>query len=485
MTTQPMRKGLRGGGITLIAQVGKLIIQFVSVVALSRLLAPEDFGLIAMAAVALALGELLRDFGMPLAALQRSSLDDQQASNMFWVNSALGLASGALMVLATPLFVYAYREPRLAYLTPALALTLLFNGVQAQLQVQLAREQRFFAINMTDLASQLIALAAAIIGAIGGLGYWALVIQVVLAPFLMLVLRVWLARWRPQRFRRGAGTRSLVRAGASIGAAQLLAFASTNIDTFLIGARFGPTSLGYYNRAFQLLTAPVGRLLGPLTQVVVPTFAVSDVDRSTRNSLLERLQFAIGAAGIWLFSVSAGVATPLVSLLLGPQWAASAPIFTILAIAGCFSSLAQVSYWAFLVSGRTRQLLYYNLVSKPLVIALVIGGSMLSMESVAWAYSIGLAISWPLGLHWLSRTAHLPATPFLVGGLRLLAGGAMAFGAAHWVQAGLSPFGPALATAGGLVVGTLCYGLVLFSSASSRRQLSQVLTQVQNGVTSR
>ncbi|MET4157289.1 lipopolysaccharide biosynthesis protein [Agromyces sp. PvR057] len=478
MTDELLHRGARGGGLTIVVQGVKIFLQLLSVMVLSRLLTPEDFGLIAMVAVVLALGDLLRSFGMPVAALQSKSLSAQQASNLFWVNVVLGTLAAAAIALATPLLIGLYDEPRLAAITPALALVLVINGVQVQVGVQLARDQRFVALNATDIVSLVIGFVIAVILASSGFGYWALVAQALAVPFSLFVLRTVIARWVPRRPRRGYGTAEIVRSGAHIGAAQLLTFAASNVDTVLIGAQWGASSLGYYNRAFQLLSAPVGRLLGPLTQVVVPSFSQSDLRLQTMYSALLRVQFLLGAAGIWLFTTAAAIAVPLVHLALGPQWTASAPIFAILAVAGCFNFLSYVSYWVFLITQQARQLLLYNLVTKPICIALVVVASFQGVEAVAWAYSIGLAMSWPVNIFWLKWTAGLPARPFLISGIRLLAAGAVGFLLASALSNAVAIENDILEVAGGTVVASIGFVGVIVALPEGRRQLKEAIVFV-------
>lgn len=138
MSSSVLAEGARGGRVTIIGQLGKALVQLVSVVLLSRLLSPDDFGLIAMVTVVVALGDLLRDFGLSTSGLQARKLSDVQASNLFWANTLLGFMAAGLMALITPVLVLIYDEHRLWAIAPVLAVSLLLNGLQSQLQVKLS-----------------------------------------------------------------------------------------------------------------------------------------------------------------------------------------------------------------------------------------------------------------------------------------------------------------------------------------------------------
>ncbi|KQM82773.1 hypothetical protein ASE68_05440 [Agromyces sp. Leaf222] len=405
-----------------------MLVQLVSVITLSRLLTPEDFGLVAMVVVFMTLADLIRDFGLSGAALQAKQLSQQQASNLFWASWGLGAISAVVLVAATPLIVRLYDEPRLAQIIPAMALTLFISGAQAQLQVQLARRLKFTLLAASAFASSVVGLGVAVVAALNGWGYWALVIQPVVAAFTLLLIQSIGAHWLPSLPRRGHGSAHLFRSGAQLGAAYLLTWSASNVDSLLIGARWGATSLGYYNRAFQLTATLVGGLLGPLTKVAVPLLNEYSLAGKRPADALLRMQFLLAGPVCVLMVMLALTAPSLIPLVLGPQWAPAVPLVQILALGECIHVLSVISFWGFLAEGLSKQLLYYNLVTKPIAVSLVVVAAPLGVHWVAWAYVSGLAVSWPINLAWLSRTSNYEGRRFLVGGLRVLATAGTTYG---------------------------------------------------------
>lgn len=465
--------GARGSSLTVLGSSAGMGLQFISVAVLARLLTPEDFGLIAMVGVFVSLGGLIRDFGMPTAALQAKSLSRQQASNLFWVNTGLATTAAVLLASSTPLLVDLYSEPRLGALVPALASVILITGIGAQVQVDLARRMKYKTLVVTDISSQAIALAVAIVMALLGAGYWALVAQSLVTAIVTLVSRLVASRWIPTRFRRGYDSRGLFRAGAEYGSAQLLTFVQNNADTLLVGSIMGAVPLGYYNRAYQLLTAPVSRLLDPLTQVVIPTLNRGRAEGADPYSLLLRMQFAAGGLVVWIFMVAAASADHLIPLLLGPDWQPTIRVFQILAIGGAIWVFSYVSYWVFIYSGQSRQLLRYNLVSKPLAVGCLAVGSFFGIDGVAWGYVAAMAISWPMNLIWLSRTAKIKAKGFAWNGILLLVAAAIGGTLAVIFSSAV----PGLPSIINIVVTTLIATIVMFGLlcivSDGRRQLLQ------------
>lgn len=452
MTTTLHRTGSRGGGVTLMGQALRIAIQLAGVVLLSRLLTPDDFGLVAMVAVFMTLADLFRDFGMPSAALQAKTLSHQQASNMFWASTTLGALSALVLTACTPLIVMLYGEPRLAPVIPAMATSVLVSGLQAQIQVQLARNLRFGILAFSNTLAPAMGLLVAILAALGGLGYWALVLQLVTVPVVCLAVQAPAAGWRPTRPRRGHGSKRLFISGAQLGAAYFLTWAAGNVDTMVVGARWGATNLGFYSRAWQVAVGPMGSLLSPLTQVALPMLNSAEKEGRRSFDMLLRLQSIVAMPVIVLMLGLALTAPSLIPLVLGAQWTPSIQIVQILAVGECIHALSFISYWGFLAGGLSKQLLYYNLVTKSLGVMFVLMGSFYGMMGVAWAYVAGLAVSWPINLVWLSRSAGLAGREFLRNGIRILLTGVA-------VAAGLQGVLGTWMTSqswGAVVIGSIC-----------------------------
>lgn len=408
---------IRGSGITVLGSLFIAALQFISVIVLARLLDPADFGLIAMVGVFLALGSLLKDFGLPMAALQIKDLSAQQASNIFWLNAALASIVGFVLTVSAPAIAALYSEPRLTSIIPLMTLAILAHGFGAQLQVQLSRSMRYRALVVTEVLATGIGIGTAWYLAFSGWGYWALVTQNIVAAVSLLLLRWGATRWAPMRYRRGYGTLSMLRSGMQYGLAQCLTFLQNNAATLIIGVQLGVAPLGIYNRADQLLAAPASKIVSPLTQVIVPTVNRMRKDEQSYLTFLLKVQFILAFALLWIFALVAGTAEVLIPLMLGPGWGDAVIIIQILSIGCSFTVLSTVSYWGFIVNQLSKQLFYYNLATKPMSIVFVLVGSLFGLPGAAGGVALGLFVSWPINLIWLSRTAQFPGWSFFKNGL--------------------------------------------------------------------
>jgi len=429
-----------------------------------------------MTVVFVSLGAMLRDFGMPTAALQAQTLSRHQASNLFWINAGLGLTGALALSAATPLVVALYDEPRLGAIIPVMAITLVFGGLTAQPQVQLARSMRFAVIAVAAVVAQGLGLVASIVGAIAGLEYWSLVWAALVTAFSLFAIQSLALRWVPSMPRKRVGTSELVRSGSNFGAAQVLTFAASNADTIAIGALWEATDVGYYNRAYQLLMMPIQAMLAPLTSVVVPMVNRARAAGQSVDAVLLRLQSAVAIPVVLVFVSAASSAPFAVPLLVGDGWEESTQIFQILAVGGAVQAFSHVSYWGFMLHNMSRQLLYYNLVTKLFTILIVFAGALVSVQSVAIAYTLALVVSWPVNLIWLAKCASQRSWSYLVSGLRILLSAVVAFLATLPLVAMLGPdFSTLAGTAIVAGVASICFVGALALTRAGRAQLRGVL----------
>ncbi len=167
------------------------------------------------------------------------------------------------------------------------------NGMSTQYRAALNRELRFTALAVSEVVSMGSGLIAGIGVAVAGFGVWALVVQQLVQAFAILAITVVCGRLVPGRPTLGADMKPLLTFGWNFGCTQLINYLSRNMDTIVIGRRFGTESLGFYNRAYQLLTLPLNQINGPATKVAFHVLSRISDDRRKYEQFLLRGQSAI------------------------------------------------------------------------------------------------------------------------------------------------------------------------------------------------
>ena len=425
--------------------------------------------------------EIFRDFGLSSAAIQARSLSRKQRDNLFWINTGAGAALTLIVVAGAPLIAMWYDQPRLVALARILALVFFLNGMTTQYRADLNRHLRFSRIAVIEITAPVVALALAIGVALNGGGYWALVVQQLATSGVLLIGAVAFARWLPRLPSRREPMGNLITFGWHLAGAQFVGYLGNNVDSLVIGTRFGANSLGLYNRAFQLLMTPLGQLRQPTTTVARPVLSrlLPDVDGS--NRYVQRGQLALGLTLVAGLGLVVGAAEPITSIFLGAQWLSVEPILRLLAVAGIFQTLAYVGYWIYVSHGLTKQLLQYTFITVSIKVTCILVGSIWGVHGVAWGYAIAPVLAWPLSFWWLSRSSTIQVSRLFVGAGRILVLTA-AVAAAAWVTCDLTrELGRWLQLLLGIGAAGVAYALVTLTLPWFRRDLFGVLDILRRG----
>ncbi len=467
MTTNLGARAVAGGRVVAITQFLRFGLQILGMIALSWLVSPADFGLVAVVVAVLGIADVLRDLGLSTAAVQAQSLSRQQASNLFWLNLAIGVAMAGGAVLAAPAISSVSGDPRLTGIAIALSTSIVLNAAQPQFQAQLLRELRFERVALTELASVGIGIMVGVLQAAAGAGYWALVGQVIAQSASLLLLRVAASDFRPGRPRRGVEMRGLLTFGANLAGSQLLVYLSSNLDTIMMGMRYSAASVGQYRRASQLVSLPLAQLMTPLTSVAVAALSRCLGDSVRLWGYFRRAQIVTAYPATIALAVGALNAEWMVTLLFGTAWQATAGFIQILCIAGVLQITSYPLYWAFLALGRTRDHFVLSMISRSILVASVAAGSLCGEFGVPIGYVVGVAIGWPIGFWRLGRAEQRRLSELIAVPARAAAVALIMIGAG-WLSSLLAGGGHVASEIAGTTVALLLLGLLVSLNSTLR-----------------
>jgi len=394
-------RSVRGGLLTLTSQGTQFLIQSVSTIVLARLLTPADFGLVAMVSTITGLGQAFADLGLSEATIQRKEITRDQVDFLFWVNVAVGFTLTFITASSASILAKFYHDPRLVGITLVMSLTFLIGGLRVQPDALLKRQMRFSLLAIRDIAAYVIGVTVAIVMAVRGWGYWALVALPLTLNSTQMALSWVMVNWRPGLPRRNAKARSMIAFGGNVAASYLLITVNRSADNVLIGWHSGAGPLGLYSRAYNLLMLPVRQLSVPAASVTVPAFSriQGDSERFARYYLRAVNLIIWISAPVFGFLFVA--AQPVILLMLGQQWRAATPVFQILVVSALGQLLLESVVWLFVSRGQSGLLLKSLLLISPIIIASFAVGLPFGIKGVAVSGSAGL-----LGvLPWLLRFA--------------------------------------------------------------------------------
>ena len=418
-----------------ISQGGKFVLNFAVAVILARLLSPEDFGLFALAFAITGFLEFAKDGGMVLPVVQAEELTLAQIDTLFWFNAGVGLlvtviACGAALVVGS-----LYADARIVPLTCALALSFLVGGLSTQHLGLLRRQMRFTALALCEVVALTVAAVAAVAAAMHGAGYWALVLFQLLREALQAVFVVIATRWLPAWPTQWAPVQPLVRSGGIMMVFELLGYLVLKMDKLIVGWFVGPSGLGFYDKAFQLLLLPVNQINAPLSGVVHSTLSRLQREPERFRGYFMRALFVTTSLGLPVIAFAAVNADAVIAVLFGTRWLPAAPIFRALAPAAALMTMPPVG-WICFPLGRGRRQLPWTIFTTATTVAAIFIGVRWGPVGVALAYSVtrvvlflptlvftchGTPLAWPT----LLAAAARPALASTIGAIASLAADAM------------------------------------------------------------
>ena len=410
----------RGSTLALASQCIRLVFQIASLAVLARFLTPEDFGLVASVTAVVGVADILRDFGLSSAAVQAKSLTDGERTNLFWVNVALGTACAVVICACAPLIESLYHRPALGPITYSLALVFVINSATTQFTTELSRSLKFKSIFIAEASGYVGSNIIAIVMAVMGAGYWAIVVQQISAVLIDMIINIMATRWRPGWPQRTVSIKRFFRFGAGVLGTQLIAYTTMNIDNIALGVAKGPYVLGVYSRAYQLLMMPLNQINRPLTRVALPVLSRVQDDQELFERYLRKAQVVGCYVTATIFALTTALSEPIVNILFGSQWTDVVPVLSILAAGGVFRAVSQISYWAFLARAKTGAQFRLYLYTRPFMIAMILAGLPWGAIGVAIGSSTAYTIYWVISLVAVGRAVDIDGKRLLWNATRVL-----------------------------------------------------------------
>lgn len=405
------RRTVRGGALTVIYQVGKQAVGIAETAILSRLITPADSGLINMVVVVTGFITLFNDLGLSAATIQRQRLTQPQVSTLFWINVALGALLGLVTALLAPLLAWFYDDPRLVWLTIAVAFGFLFGGVTVQHRALLKRRMRFDTLLWIDTACTVVGTVVTI-----GLAallpperrYWALAIGMLVQGPVEIV-GLWISCvWRPSRPAWAEDLRPMLAYGGNLTGYRIFNYFARNTDNLLIGRFFGAAALGLYAKAYGLLLLPLRRISQPFATVALPALSRLNDDPVRYRAFYLQMSAVICLLSMPLIAFMIGAADWIIGVVLAPEWAEVATLFALLGISGLIEPFSTTTGWLFMSQGRTREQFYWGFANSGLMVGAIVAGMPWGPTGVAAAYGLtGLFIRTPLLFWVVGRRGHV------------------------------------------------------------------------------
>ncbi|RWE55625.1 lipopolysaccharide biosynthesis protein [Mesorhizobium sp.] len=389
LTSDLGRRTASGGIIAICAQVLILLMQLGYMAMMARLLQPEDFGLVAMAASVTAFVGVFADMGLSMATIQRKELDHDTVSALLFVNLGAGFVLMLLAWVMAPAAAWVFNDPRVLDLVLVLALAIPITAAGAQHKALLTRNMHWLSLNGVRLGSLLCGFAVGIAMAwVWNFSYWSLAAATLTTAFVGTVGQWILSPWRPNRVANWRNARSAINFGINFSGSQFTNYINRQSDNVLIGWKSGPDELGFYTRAYSLFMLPMTLVSGPIGSVVIPMLSrLQARPAEWARVYLGAMRLTLMMNTILCIFVTIN-AQEIVMLVYGENWSKSGTILMILSLSLITNISGQFGGWMLVSLGRARELFVFSIFSAAIRFALFLFAIQWGAAGVAMAWSV-------------------------------------------------------------------------------------------------
>jgi len=366
--------------------------QFAVSVVLARLVAPADFGLLAMALFVTGLVETVAAFGSTEALVQKPDASPDDWSSVYWLGLLLSLAVALIVVALGPVAAAFYRDRRVIPLLGVVAWVGVLKAIGATQGAWLAKQMRFRTIAQVEWIGVVVGGAAGLAMAWTGWGVWSLVANSLVGLAVTGVLLHLTCPWRPRLVVRASSLRATLRFGLGMQGFGIVNYFNRRLDDALIGRYVGPTGLGYYSRAYQLMLYPVQNIAGVVGRVMFPALAEIGDDLPRLRAAYLR---AVSAIATVTFPAMLGLlvtAPEVIGVLYGPHWLPTVTILQILCVVGMFQSTGTTVGWIYLARARTDLMLWWGTGAAVVICSSFLVGVRWGVMGVTLAYALAYAL---------------------------------------------------------------------------------------------
>ena len=371
-----------------IGKFGTMGISFVSNMVLARLLMPEDFGLIGMLTIFIAISEVFILGGFGQALIQKKNPSHIDYSTVFYWNLFASLLFYTILYVSAPGIARFYNMPLLCKVLRVQSITLIVNSFAVVQSNQLIKQLRFKALSIRNLSAAIVGTIVAIVMAYKGFGVWSLVYSAIVSSTVGVILLWGQSTWRPKCEFSWQSFKDLFAFGGLMALSSLVDKIYNELQGLIIGKWYSPADLGYYSQAHKLEQVPIQALSQIVSQVSFPVFSSL---QDNKERLLYGVRKNLTAVTYLNFPMSIllmVVGAPLIRLAYGTNWDVAIPYFQILCFAGMMFTTNTMNNQVIKALGKSNVYFYAQLAKRTIGIILMVIGATIGIWGLLGAVAL-------------------------------------------------------------------------------------------------
>ena len=377
-----------------IDRFGIVIMQFIINMVLARLLTPDDFGIVGMIIIIVAVSTILSEGGFGAALIQRDDPSEVDYATASYANILTSLILYATIYLSAGAIATFLGAHELEPILRIIGVVIVINAIGLVPKTKLRRILAFKQIAIANIVAYILAATAAILMAHNGFGVWSLVAMHIINALFATLFICLAARWRPRASFSTKSFKALFAYGEYMLITDIMSNICFHIQSTLIGKYFSPYTAGQYAQAKKMEEVAAITLPSAMNQVLFPLYSRNQNDMHELLRLLRLNTQMIAFAIFPIMTLLIVVAKPLILLLFGENWIDSVLYFQVLCIGGIWGSLQYFNYYAIAAIGRSKVLFFAGLFKAGALIASILIGVHINMHAVLIAIVLSNVVNY-------------------------------------------------------------------------------------------
>lgn len=355
---------VKGIGWSALENVTRLGVTFLVSIILARLLSPDEYGLVGILTIFIAIFNAIVDSGFTNALIRKQDATDTDYSTVFYTNLVLSVVLAAVLFFcAKPISVF-FERPELVSLTQVMSSVVIINALSLVQRVRTTKAIDFKTQTKITFISSIGSGVIGIAMAYMGYGVWALVGQQISNQLFTTLFFWFYNKWVPNLIFSWASFREMWAFGSKLLVSKLLDTGWQEIYQVVIGKCYSPATLGLFTRAKQFADLCSSNLTSVVQRVSYPVLSSIQDDRTRLKGAYQRVIKTTMLLTFVLMLGMAACAEPMIYVLIGEQWLECVPMLQIICTYGMLYPLHALNLNMLQVQGRSDLFLKLEIIKK-------------------------------------------------------------------------------------------------------------------------
>ena len=357
-------------------------VSFAVSVVLSRLLLPDDYGVVAIVLIFINIANVFVTSGFSTALVQKKDATDVDFSTNFYCSLVMSLIVYIVMFFISPVIANFYVMPDLAIIK-VFSLRIPLSAFSAIQHAYVERHMLFKRYFFSTLFGTIVSGVVGIVFAYNGFGVWALIAQYFTNTIIDILVLLITIDWKPKALFSWKSAKNMMSYGSKILLADLSGTFFDQLRALIIGKIYTSSDLAFYNKGNQLPNLITTNVSASVMTVLFPAISNINDDRVRVKELTRKSTKTMAYIILPMLLGLACISKPLITILFTKKWIETVPYIQILSIACAVGMIGAISLQTIKAIGRSDIILKLEFIKKPVYVVLLVAGAFISPLAVA------------------------------------------------------------------------------------------------------